>query len=565
MSVPAVTSSPNSGVPPSSRRRADDMSAKGWQGLVGGLLEFFAEEAEEPEHVAKDEKVRAAGLILRTPDDSALFLKRSDKDGQDHPGEWCWPGGQLEGDEEPLDAALREAREETSWVDEDKKKPEQVDEGGGDVEFTTFRIDVNNPFIPTLDDEHVGWAWAPLSDPPQPLHPGCKSTLDKIAADSKVTQEEARYTAGPVVDEPCSSCAMFVDAGACTKVEGEISPNGHCRFYQAKTAEDAAEPIYHVTQLGSTWRYYFVAPGKLIPHEMSRPYKSKAEAETAGKSDVEGLKKNLGKDAAANEATKSELKSEIKYPPEKAPGRAINVAMANGGVRGSLKIAPKADKYIQTGLSNDQSIQWFALERAIRSTKDTGLVLAADEANRMFDLDGRMHVKVTNLSKAQVSDYIGNEIPDYQKLGLDPNKVYKLLRDPDELKKAAPTFNGIQLLMRHVPVSAEDHQPWDVVGTTGTDAVFEEPYLKNSLIVWVQRAIDAIESEDMVELSAGYHYRPDPSSGIFEGQHFDLVMRDIIGNHLSLVREGRAGKDVRVGDSLVNLQWHAIERAIIVE
>ena len=54
MSVPTVASFPNSASPAFSRKRADDMSAKGWSGLVGGLLEFFAEEAKEPEHVAKD-------------------------------------------------------------------------------------------------------------------------------------------------------------------------------------------------------------------------------------------------------------------------------------------------------------------------------------------------------------------------------------------------------------------------------------------------------------------------------------------------------------------------------
>lgn len=184
------------------------------------MLEFFAEEAEEPEHVAKDEKVRAAGLILRTPDDSALFLKRSDKDGQDHPGEWCWPGGQLEGDEEPLDAALREAREETSWVDEDKKKPEQVDEGGGDVEFTTFRIDVNNPFIPTLDDEHVGWAWAPLESPPEPLHPGVRATLEKFA-DEEQAQDDGGFKEA---DHPRKDDGKF---GSGSSARTESKSSGH--------------------------------------------------------------------------------------------------------------------------------------------------------------------------------------------------------------------------------------------------------------------------------------------------------------------------------------------------
>jgi hypothetical protein len=274
----------------------------------------------------------------------------------------------------------------------------------------------------------------------------------------------------------------------------------------------------------------------------------------------------VGEDAAESGASRSLLRKTIKYPPAPAASgsRIVDRMFANGGSpKGrQLKYAPGIEKYTRTGLTKDESIQWFALERAIRSTKDAGLVLAADEANRMFDLDGRMHVNVTNISKANVCDYLGNEIPDYEKLGLDRNKIYKLLRDPDELRKAAPTFNGIQVLMRHVPVSAEDHQPWDIVGTTGTDAVFEEPYLKNSLVLWAQRAIDAVESEDQKELSSAYHYKPIMQAGFYEGEKYDGRMIDLVGNHVAIVREGRAGKDVCVEDSLVNLQWHAIERAV---
>jgi len=71
--------------------------------------------------------------------------------------------------------------------------------------------------------------------------------------------------------------------------------------------------------------------------------------------------------------------------------------------------------------------------------------LAFDRASvRTYDRDGRLHVEISNISKAAVNPYTGREIPDYKALGLDPDKVYKLLRDPDELAKAAPTFNNIR-------------------------------------------------------------------------------------------------------------------------
>lgn len=177
--------------------------------------------------------------------------------------------------------------------------------------------------------------------------------------------------------------------------------------------------------------------------------------------------------------------------------------------------------------------------------------LALDRATvRTMDVDGRMHVAMTPISKANVCPYYGKEIPNADALGLIRDKVYHLLRHPDELAKAAPTFNGIQLMQRHVPVSATDTQKWDVVGCTGTDAVFEPPYLKNSLAVWDASAIAGIETNEQRELSSSYRYVADMTLGEYEGVRYDGVMRDIVGNHVALVEAGRAGADVLVGDSL---------------
>src|SRR5260221_6566875 len=57
--------------------------------------------------------------------------------------------------------------------------------------------------------------------------------------DSKSTPKEARYTDGPVKHEPCKACAMFITSFACTAVQGRISPDGHCKLWEAKGATDA--------------------------------------------------------------------------------------------------------------------------------------------------------------------------------------------------------------------------------------------------------------------------------------------------------------------------------------
>lgn len=178
---------------------------------------------------------------------------------------------------------------------------------------------------------------------------------------------------------------------------------------------------------------------------------------------------------------------------------------------------------------------------------------------RSIDVDGRMHVKDCNISKECVNPYYGYEIPDYQNLGLDKDKIYYLYRPGNELEKSAKTFNGIQVMEKHSPVFSDDTKKDLVIGTTGTDAKFEKPYLKNTVIFWDKNAIDTINAADenmggAKELSCGYSYRPVMVEGIFEGQRYDGWMADIKGNHVALVENGRAGSDVKVSDSNIFLK-----------
>ncbi len=183
--------------------------------------------------------------------------------------------------------------------------------------------------------------------------------------------------------------------------------------------------------------------------------------------------------------------------------------------------------------------------------------LAYDRSLRHVDTDGRLHIEMTPISKANVCPYYGREIPGSEILGLDPDKLYQLLRDEKELEKAAETSDNIQVLEEHEGVSADAPKQWLVVGTTGTDGVFDYPYLKNSMAIWVKSAIDAIRDNRKRQLSASYHYKPDMTPGEFLGQQYDGVMRKIKFNHVALVKAGRAGNDVLVADAMpLSLQHH---------
>lgn len=178
------------------------------------------------------------------------------------------------------------------------------------------------------------------------------------------------------------------------------------------------------------------------------------------------------------------------------------------------------------------------------------MTLAFDKSTvRAFDeKSGHLHVDLVPVSKANVCPYWGREIPGFRQLGLDADCKYMLLRDPSELEKAACTINGKPLLDQHLPAFATDH-PFDAtVGAMGSDAVWDAPYLKARMTVWVGDSIKRIENGKQRELSCGYHYTADMTPGVYDGVAFDGVMRDISFNHVALVAEGRAGPDVVIGD-----------------
>ncbi len=189
--------------------------------------------------------------------------------------------------------------------------------------------------------------------------------------------------------------------------------------------------------------------------------------------------------------------------------------------------------------------------------------LAFDRASvRSFDGNGRLQVTKSNISKANVCPYYGREISGADELGLDPDNVYRLWRHPDELKKAAPTFNNIPVLCIHTPDFPGDPPREYRVGTTHSGSDFDGTYLCNGLSVWDNSAIAGIETEEQKELSSSYQYKADMTPGTTpDGDEYDGVMRDIVGNHVALVETGRAGSDVLVADSLpLELKYMKLDR-----
>jgi hypothetical protein len=174
--------------------------------------------------------------------------------------------------------------------------------------------------------------------------------------------------------------------------------------------------------------------------------------------------------------------------------------------------------------------------------------ISFDSTARRIDADGRLHVERSHISKANVCDYYGQEIPGFNELGLQSDKIYKLFRDPAELEKGASTFARLPILGKHEKISVDEDKKELVIGSIGSNIIFENPFLDADLCFWDKNAIVSIESDQVKELSCAYRYDPIMEPGEFDGVAYDGRMTNIRGNHLALVETGRAGSDVVVAD-----------------
>lgn len=186
--------------------------------------------------------------------------------------------------------------------------------------------------------------------------------------------------------------------------------------------------------------------------------------------------------------------------------------------------------------------------------KTLNMTFDAAPSARSIDENGFLHVEGSHITKATVNPYYGREIPNWQDAGLDPDKVYYGLRDPKELQASLKTWEGLPLHIEHHIDSADEPEKLTRVGAVGTGAVWNPPYVDAPLTVWDGGAIDAIEDGSFRELSCAYRYDPDFTPGIYEGINYDFVMRNIRGNHVALVEEGRAGPDVVVADAALDAE-----------
>ena len=118
---------------------------------------------------------QAAGVFFYSKETTRyLYLLRTDFRNPT----WSIPGGGIDSDETLLEGISRECNEEMSFdISELKLIPIQKFVNNN-FTYHTFFCEVENEFIPVLNDEHVGYAWVGEGQYPKPLHPGLFSTVN---------------------------------------------------------------------------------------------------------------------------------------------------------------------------------------------------------------------------------------------------------------------------------------------------------------------------------------------------------------------------------------------------
>lgn len=173
---------------------------------------------------------------------------------------------------------------------------------------------------------------------------------------------------------------------------------------------------------------------------------------------------------------------------------------------------------------------------------------------RTIDDDGRLHVPDCTLSLAQVSPYLGREIPGWDSLGLIPDKIYRLYRTPELIRAMAESAAGsIPLTDDHIIITADSPQQDRVAGSVNNlRAVDGDTRLMGDLSVWVGDSIKRVQNDAQRELSCAYRYSVRMIPVTRDGVLVDGEMLPADGNalnHVALVRKGRAGPQATVADT----------------
>ena len=110
------------------------------------------------------------------------------------------------------------------------------------------------------------------------------------------------------------------------------------------------------------------------------------------------------------------------------------------------------------------------------------------------------------------------------------------------------SFAGKAITMEHPPALLDSENTKDYqIGFTGSEIVYDNGFVRAVMTVTDRDVIERIMHGDVREVSAGYRVNYDPTPGVTDsGEHYNGIQTEISGNHVAIVRRGRAGPQVKL-------------------
>jgi hypothetical protein len=130
--------------------------------------------------------IAAGALIFAKSTKRFLFLMRNNTKSK---GTWGLPGGKINFDENIIDGLYRELNEELGSYPEILKIIPLEKFTSMDQEFSYYSYVclIDNEFIPILNSEHSGYAWADIENSPKPIHSGLFQTINLDVIKKKIS------------------------------------------------------------------------------------------------------------------------------------------------------------------------------------------------------------------------------------------------------------------------------------------------------------------------------------------------------------------------------------------
>jgi hypothetical protein len=135
------------------------------------------------------------------------------------------------------------------------------------------------------------------------------------------------------------------------------------------------------------------------------------------------------------------------------------------------------------------------------------------------------------------------------KYTLPDGTVRRELRPPEEVFKSDSMKSLAELAVtnEHPPqmLDATNTKNYQV-GFTNESVERLSNFLKVGVNVTDADAIREIKASGKTETSCGYTCEMEETPGVWNGEKYDAIQRDIMYNHLAVVKKGRAGSEVRI-------------------